>query len=162
VINQAVEAVRAQYTCMNHELSVTLPPRPLYLDADPARLAQVVGNLLANACKFTDSGGRVWLTVEEDGANVVIRVRDTGIGVAAEDLPHLFDMFVQADTSLERSRDGLGIGLTLVKTLVEMHGGSVEAHSDGPGRGSEFTIRLPLASPRAAGPAGSVRSRRPR
>jgi len=147
VINQAVEAVRAQYTCMNHELSVTLPPRPLYLDADPARLAQVVGNLLANACKFTDSGGRVWLTVEEDGAQVVIRVRDTGIGVAAEDLPHLFDMFVQADTSLERSRDGLGIGLTLVKTLVEMHGGSVEARSEGPGRGSEFTIRLPLASP---------------
>jgi len=152
VIQQAVETVRAHYRNMKHELTVTLPPRPLYLDADPARLAQVVGNLLNNASKFTDSGGRVWLTVEEDGAQVVIRVRDTGIGVAAEDLPRLFEMFVQADTSLERSRDGLGIGLTLVKTLVEMHGGTVEAHSEGPGRGSEFTIRLPLASPALQAP----------
>ena len=153
VIGGAVEACRPAAERRRQRLIVVLPPSPLEVEGDPLRLAQVVGNLLANACKFTDSGGRVWLTVEEDGAQVVIRVRDTGIGVAAEDLPRLFDMFVQADTSLERSRDGLGIGLTLVKTLVEMHGGSVEARSEGPGRGSEFTIRLPLASPALQVPA---------
>jgi PAS domain S-box-containing protein len=144
IIQQAVEAVRALYKTMNHELTVSLPPQPMFLEADPARLAQVVGNLLNNACKFTDKGGRVWLTIDRDVDRAVIRVRDTGIGITAEQLPRLFDMFVQVDTSLERSRDGLGIGLTLVKTLVEMHGGTVEAHSDGPGRGSEFTVRLPL------------------
>jgi len=145
VIHQAVETVRPQYTGMNHELSVALPPHALYVDGDPARLAQVVSNLLNNACKFTDSGGRVWLTVEEERGQVAIRVRDTGIGVAPEHLPRLFEMFAQVDTSLERSRDGLGIGLTLVKTLVDLHGGSVEAQSDGVGRGSTFTVRLPLA-----------------
>jgi CheY-like chemotaxis protein len=136
---------------MNHELTVTLPSQPLQVDADPVRLAQVVGNLLNNACKFTDTGGRVWLDVDEERGEAVIRVRDTGIGIPAEHLPRLFDMFAQVDTSLERSRDGLGIGLTLVKTLVDLHGGSVEARSDGPGRGSEFTVRLPImaASPDA-------------
>ena len=129
---------------MNHELTVTLPPQPVYLDADPARLAQVVGNLLNNACKFTDKGGHIWLTVEQEGEQAVIRVRDNGIGIAAEQPAPLFDMFAQVDTSLERSRDGLGIGLTLVKTLVEMHGGTVEVHSDGLGRGSEFVVRLPI------------------
>jgi two-component system, chemotaxis family, CheB/CheR fusion protein len=104
----------------------------------------VIGNLLNNACKFTDKGGRIALTVERDGDQARIRVRDNGVGVAADQLPHLFEMFVQADTSLERSRDGLGIGLTLVKTLVEMHGGSVDARSDGLGRGSEFEVRLPV------------------
>jgi CheY-like chemotaxis protein len=117
----------------------------LHLDADPARLAQVVGNLLSNAAKFTDRGGRVRLSVEQEGTHAVIRVGDNGIGIAAEDRPRLFDMFVQVDTSLERSRDGLGIGLTLVKTLVEMHDGTVDVHSDGLGRGSEFVVRLPLA-----------------
>ena len=146
IIHQAVEAVRAQYTSMNHELTVTLPSRPLQLDADPARLAQVIGNLLNNACKFTDPGGHVWLSVEEESDTAIVRVRDNGIGIAAEHLPGLFEMFAQVDTSLERSRDGLGIGLTLVKTLVQMHGGSVDARSDGLGRGSEFTIRLPIAA----------------
>ncbi len=144
IVNQAVEAVRANYRNMNHELTVTLPTQPVHVDADPTRLAQVIGNLLNNACKFTDKGGHVWLTVEHDDERVVVRVRDNGIGIAADQLPHLFEMFVQVDTSLERSRDGLGIGLTLVKTLVEMHGGTVDAHSDGPGRGSEFAIRLPI------------------
>ena len=102
----------------------------MHLDADPARLAQVVGNLLNNACKFTDKGGHIWLTVEQEGEQAVIRVRDNGIGIAAEQLPRLFEMFAQVDTSLERSRDGLGIGLTLVKTLVEMHGGTVEVRSE--------------------------------
>ena len=152
VVHQSVEAVRAQYTSMSHELTVTLPPRTVYLDADPARLAQIVGNLLNNACKFTDAGGHVSLSVDEEGGEAVIRVRDTGIGIAAEHLPRVFDMFAQADTSLERSRDGLGIGLTLVKTLVEMHGGSVEARSAGIGRGSEFTVRLPTAAEAAEAP----------
>jgi PAS domain S-box-containing protein len=143
-VKQAVEAAGAFYRAMNHELTVTLPEQPIYLDADPARLAQVIGNLLNNAGKFTDKGGRVWLSVEQQGGKAVIRVRDNGIGIAAEDLSRLFDMFAQVDTSLERSRDGLGIGLTLVSTLVEMHGGTVEAHSDGLGRGSEFTVRLPM------------------
>jgi CheY-like chemotaxis protein len=150
-----VEAVREQYTAMNHELTVNLPSQTLVLDADPARLTQVVGNLLNNACKFTDAGGHVWLDVTEAHGQAVIRVRDTGVGIAAEHLPRLFEMFAQVDTSLERSRDGLGIGLTLVKTLAEMHGGSVEARSAGLGRGSEFTIRLPIApdSTSAAAPA---------
>ncbi|MGB2712742.1 MAG: PAS domain S-box protein [Vicinamibacterales bacterium] len=144
IVHQAVEAVRALYKSMDHELTVTLPSQPVHLDADPARLAQVIGNLLNNACKFTDKGGHVWLTVEQAGEHALIRVRDTGIGIAAENIPHLFEMFAQVDSSLERSRDGLGIGLTLVKTLVEMHGGTVEAHSDGLGRGSELTVRLPV------------------
>ena len=144
IIQQAVEAIRALYRSLDHELTITLPPRPVHLEADPARLAQVVGNLLSNAGKFTDRGGHVWLTAEEDGVQAVIRVRDNGIGIAAEHHPRLFEMFAQLDTSLERSRDGLGIGLTLVKTLVELHGGTVDVRSDGPGRGSEFTVRLPI------------------
>jgi PAS domain S-box-containing protein len=146
IVSQAAEATRALYKSMNHELTVTLPPHPIYLDADPARLTQVVGNLLNNACKFTDSGGHVWVTVEQDRAHAVIRVRDNGIGIAADQLPRLFEMFMQVDTSQERSREGLGIGLTLVKTLVEMQDGTVEAHSEGPGRGSEFVIRLPTVT----------------
>jgi PAS domain S-box-containing protein len=146
IVHQAVEAVVAQYRSMNHELTVTLPPQPVHLEADPARLAQVIGNLLNNASKFTDRGGHVWLTVDREGDQAVIRVRDTGIGIAADDQSRLFEMFAQVDTSLERSRDGLGIGLTLVRTLVEMHNGSVQVHSEGLGRGSEFTIRLPVAA----------------
>jgi CheY-like chemotaxis protein len=120
----------------------------------------VVGNLLNNAAKFTDKNGRIWLAAEEAGGEAVIRVKDTGIGISAEQLPRLFDMFMQADTSLERSRDGLGIGLTLVRTLVEMHGGTVEAKSDGRGRGSEFVVRLPIeagaeAAATAARPAAA-------
>jgi PAS domain S-box-containing protein len=145
ILEHAVEAARA-YKTMSHELTVNLPVKPIYVDADPTRLAQVVGNLLNNASKFTDKGGHIWLTAEQDGKQAVIRVRDTGIGVAPEDLPRLFGMFTQVDTSLERSRGGLGLGLTLVKTLVEMHDGAVEAHSDGPGRGSEFVVRLPVAA----------------
>jgi len=146
IIDQAVETVRSLQTSLGHDLTVTLPPHPIYLDADPTRLAQIVGNLLNNACKFTDEGGHISLTVAQDGDHAVIRVKDTGIGIAVEDLPRLFEMFAQVDTSLERSRGGLGIGLTLVKTLVEMHGGTVEVDSEGPGHGSEFAIRLPVLS----------------
>jgi PAS domain S-box-containing protein len=146
VVNHAVEAARALYRSMDHELTVTMPDEPMQVSADPTRLAQVIGNLLNNACKFTDKGGHVWLTVEKDGHDAVIRVRDNGIGIAEEHIPGLWEMFAQVDTSLERSRGGLGIGLTLVKTLVEMHGGTVHAQSDGPARGSEFTVRLPILS----------------
>ena len=143
IVHQAVEATRAIYAGIQQELTVSLPPEPIVLDADPARLAQVVSNLLNNACKFTDRGGRIRLTVAPEGDAAVIRVQDTGIGIAPESLPTVFQMFTQIDTSLERSRDGLGIGLTLVKSLVEQHGGTVEARSDGLGHGSEFTVRLP-------------------
>jgi len=146
VVSHAVEAARALYRSMDHDLTVTMPDAPMQLSADPARLAQVIGNLLNNASKFTDKGGHVWLMVEKDGHEAVIRVRDNGIGIAQEHIPGLWEMFAQVDTSLERSRGGLGIGLTLVKTLVEMHGGTVEAQSDGLTRGSEFTVRLPILS----------------
>ena len=146
IVGQAVEAAGSLYTVMRHELTVTLPDHPVYLNADRARLAQVIGNLLNNAAKFTDRGGHVWLTVSEEGRTAVIRVRDTGIGLTADQLPRIFDMFTQIDTTLERSRDGLGIGLTLVKTLVELQNGTVEAHSEGPGTGSEFIVRIPIVT----------------
>jgi CheY-like chemotaxis protein len=153
ILEHAAEAARAHYRAMSHDLTVELPPQPILLDADPTRLAQVVGNLLNNACKFTDPGGHVRLALERDGGTAVIRVRDDGIGIAAEQLSHVFEMFVQADTSLERSRDGLGIGLTLVRTLVEMHGGTIEVHSEGLGRGSEFVVRLPVLPAKTESPA---------
>ena len=115
-----------------------------------------------NACKFTDQGGRVGLIVERNGGEAVIRVRDTGIGIAAEQLPRIFDMFMQVDTSLERSAGGLGIGLTLVKSLVELHGGTVQAHSAGAGQGSEFVVRLPIATEVVAPATGAAADRRAR
>jgi len=108
------------------------------------RLAQAIGNLLHNGCKFMPRGGLLALTVEREGAQAAIRVRDRGIGIAADQLPRIFDMFMQVDTSLERPVSGLGIGLTLVRNLVELHGGTVEARSDGLGHGSEFILRLPV------------------
>jgi signal transduction histidine kinase len=146
VVHHAVEAARPLCASMDHELTVTLPPLPVYLNADPARLAQIVGNLLNNACKFTEKGGRIRLTVECEGKQVLLRVQDTGIGIAEEQLARIFEMFAQVDTSLERSRDGLGLGLALVKTLVEMHEGTVEARSAGVGQGSEFVVRLPTVA----------------
>jgi len=144
-IHHAVEAARPHYKSMGHTLTVTLPSKPKYLHADPTRLAQVLGNLLNNACKYTEKGGQMSLTVEREGNQAVIRLRDNGVGIAADQLPRIFEMFVQIDTSLERSVSGLGIGLTLVKNLVEMHDGTVEAHSAGVGQGSEFVVRLPIA-----------------
>jgi PAS domain S-box-containing protein len=156
IVHLSVEAARALYRSLNHELVVTLPPQPVYLNGDPTRLAQVIGNLLNNAAKFTDKGGHVALTVEREASLAVIRVKDNGIGIASEHLPRIFDMFAQLDTSLERSRDGLGIGLTLVRTLVEMHGGAIDVHSDGPGRGSEFVVRLPVLAGAAEEPSRPV------
>ena len=121
-----------------------MPPQLIQLNADPARLTQIIGNLLNNACKYSDQGGRIELIVETDKVQVVIRVQDNGIGIAADQLPRIFEMFRQVDTSLDRAQGGLGIGLTLVKRLVEMHGGSIEAHSDGLARGAEFVVRLPV------------------
>jgi len=143
-IYHAVEAARPQYDNMNHTLIVTLSREPMYLNADPTRLAQVLGNLLNNACKYTPRGGQMRLTAERDVSQAVIRLKDNGIGIATEELPRIFEMFVQIDTSLERSVSGLGIGLTLVKSLVEMHQGTVHARSAGLGHGSEFVVCLPI------------------
>jgi two-component system, chemotaxis family, CheB/CheR fusion protein len=143
-VNHAVEAAGILAQCLGQELVVSLPPDPIYLSADPTRLAQIVGNLLNNACKFTDKGGRIEVIVQRANREAVIRVRDTGIGISGEDLPRIFDMFTQIDTSLERTVSGLGIGLTLVKNLVEMHGGTVDVQSAGAGQGSEFVVRLPM------------------
>jgi PAS domain S-box-containing protein len=143
VVKQAVETTRPQFRNMHQELSVSMPDEDVVLSADPMRLAQVLGNLLNNASKFSERGGHVWLTVSAEDGEVVITVRDKGIGMVPAEIPRVFDMFTQLDSSRERSRDGLGIGLTLVKTLVELHGGSVLVHSEGLGRGSEFIVRLP-------------------
>jgi signal transduction histidine kinase/ActR/RegA family two-component response regulator len=143
----AVEMVRPLMVAQLHALSVALPPESIYLEADPTRLEQVLCNLLNNAARYTEPGGRIDLTAEREGGVVAVRVRDTGIGIAAELLPRVFDLFTQADRSLARSEGGLGIGLTLVRKLVEMMGGTVTAQSDGLGRGSEFVVRLPMLPP---------------
>jgi CheY-like chemotaxis protein len=127
-----------------HELTVDLPRDPIELDADPARLAQVFGNLLNNAAKYSPPQSRIVVSAAHEGDEAVIRVRDSGFGIPAEMLPRIFEMFVQVDHGLERSHGGLGIGLTLVRRFVEMHGGTVTAKSAGHNRGSEFTVRLPL------------------
>jgi CheY-like chemotaxis protein/two-component sensor histidine kinase len=143
-VARAVEMTRPSIEAGKHELTVSLPAERLMLEADPVRLAQVLANLLQNAAKYTENGGHIWITAERAGEATVVRVRDTGIGIAPEVLPRIFDRFMQADRSAARSRGGMGIGLTLVRTLVEMHGGSVSAASAGPGQGSEFVVRLPL------------------
>jgi PAS domain S-box-containing protein len=139
----AVEMVDGYVRRRDHELLVSMPQQPVWFDADATRLTQVIFNLLHNAAKYTDPGGKIWLTAAREGHHVVIRVRDTGMGIPAELLPRVFDLFTQGERTLDRSQGGLGLGLTLVKRLAEMHGGSAEAHSEGPGKGSEFVIRLP-------------------
>ncbi|MDB5338489.1 MAG: domain S-box protein [Planctomycetaceae bacterium] len=146
VVQLAIEAVQPLVNEAHHELTVTLPSRPAELVADPTRLEQILTNLLNNACKYTEPGGHIWLSAELQGADVVIRVKDTGIGISEEMLPRIFDLFVQADRQLDRSRGGVGIGLTLVRRLVEMHGGTIEATSPGLGQGSEFVVRLPATA----------------
>jgi two-component system CheB/CheR fusion protein len=143
LIAHAVEGCRPMIDARRHKFTVTLPAETVWLEADPTRLEQVLANLLANATRYTPEGGHVWLTAERTANDVVIRVRDDGIGIPAALLPKVFDVFTQGDRSLARSEGGLGIGLTLVKSLVEMHGGIVEARSEGPGKGSEFGIRFP-------------------
>jgi signal transduction histidine kinase len=162
-VHHAVEAVSPLTARMGQQLAVVLPSAPILLNADANRLTQVLSNLLNNACKYTDKGGRIELSAELDSSYAVIRVRDNGIGIAPRQLPLIFDMFMQVDSSLERSQSGLGIGLTLVKNLVELHGGTVEAHSAGAGQGSEFVVRLPIlvANPEAPAPKLAVKQTAP-
>ncbi|HBI45752.1 MAG TPA: hypothetical protein DDY78_23305, partial [Planctomycetales bacterium] len=144
IVERAVETARPLMDQRGHELTVSLPPQPIWLNADAARLQQVVVNLLTNAAKYTADGGRIWLSVQQEGGECVLRLRDTGVGIAPEILPRIFDLFTQAERSLDRSQGGLGIGLALVHRLVEMHQGRVEAYS-ALGQGSEFVVRLPVA-----------------
>ncbi len=144
IVARAVESSRPVIDARRHELKVSLPDEPMPVHADVTRMAQVVLNLLNNAAKYTAEGGRIWLSAEKKQGQAVIRVRDTGMGIPADTLPKIFDMFTQAERTLDRAEGGLGIGLTLVKRLTEMHNGRVEALSDGPGQGSEFVVRLPI------------------
>jgi signal transduction histidine kinase/ActR/RegA family two-component response regulator len=152
VIDTAVETSRPLLEAAQHRFDVTMPGSPLWLEADTTRVAQIIANLLNNAAKYTPKGGHVVLAVEAHDEGVQIRVTDTGIGIAPEMLPKVFDMFAQVEHSLERSGGGLGIGLSLAKRLAVMHGGSITAESEGPGKGSTFKVQLPLA---AAPPAES-------
>ena len=164
LVERSVETARSGIDQRRHELTVSLPPDPIWLSADPTRMEQVVVNLLTNAAKYTEEGGHIRLTVQQEGDECVLKVEDTGVGIAPALLPYIFDLFTQAERSLARSQGGLGIGLALVQRLVELHGGRIDAHST-LGRGSEFIVRLPVATAtasaerasaveEAAGPAG--------
>jgi signal transduction histidine kinase/ActR/RegA family two-component response regulator len=152
VLSDAVEASGPLIDRGGHQLTVSLPAGAVVLDADPTRLGQVFLNLLTNAAKYSEKGGHIRLTVERDGGEVVVSVRDSGIGIPAAHLPHVFEVFVQVDAEWRRAQGGLGIGLSLVKEFVGLHGGRVEAQSDGIGQGSEFVVRLPAGVAPAAVP----------
>ena len=158
LLTNAVEANRPLIDQMGHELTVALPPMT-YVYGDPVRLTQVISNLLNNAAKYTDKGGQIVLAAAQQGDEAVITIKDSGVGIPADMQRRIFDTFAQVDRSLTRSQGGLGLGLTLVKQLIELHGGTVSVHSDGLGTGSEFTVRLPLApdqAPADAAPIGKV------
>ncbi len=159
IVTHGVETSRPLIEARKHQLHVQLPRTKVTLSGDLTRLAQVLANLLNNAAKYTDEGGEIWLSADREDNRAVLRVRDTGAGIAATLLPRVFELFAQAERTLDRSQGGLGIGLTLVKLLVEMHGGSVEARSEGLGRGAEFIVRLPTieAQTATAGPAAGPR-----
>ncbi|HEX7237619.1 MAG TPA: ATP-binding protein, partial [Gammaproteobacteria bacterium] len=159
VVGSAVETTRPLIDAAGHLLSVDLGEEPLELDADPVRLAQVFGNLLNNAAKYTPNGGQITVRAEQRGPHVVVSVRDNGAGIRADVLAHVFEPFVQGERSYTRSKGGLGIGLTLARSIVVLHGGTIEARSAGLGQGSEFLVRLPLLTPVVEGPA--IESRRP-
>jgi len=161
IVERAVETTRPMMDQRRHELTVSLSPQPIWLHADAARLEQVVVNLLNNAAKYTTDGGHISLAVREEGNEAVLLVRDTGVGIAPELLPRIFDLFTQAERSLDRSQGGLGIGLSLVQRLVEMHGGRVEVYS-ALGQGSEFVVRLPvMVTPATQPPSTSKESAEP-
>jgi PAS domain S-box-containing protein len=145
ILRQAVETSQPMITRAGHELTLSFPAEPLLLDADRVRLTQVFSNLLNNAAKYTEPGGRIRLSARREDGRAVVSVRDNGIGIPGEQLPHVFEMFSQGRRAGGRSHEGLGIGLTMVHSLVRLHGGTVEAHSRGPGQGSEFVVHLPLA-----------------
>ena len=145
IVSGAIETSRPLIEAAGHRLDVSIPSEPVMLQADAVRISQVISNLLNNAAKYTEAGGQIWLTAQTDGREVVISVRDTGVGIPADMLPNVFEMFTQVDRSLSRSQGGLGIGLTLSRSLVQLHGGTIIARSPGAGRGSEFIVRLPRA-----------------
>jgi signal transduction histidine kinase len=146
VVDRAVESARPLIDRRRHQLTMSLPPEPVWLHADSTRLEQLVVNLLTNAAKYTDEEGRISLALEREGEEAVLRVRDMGVGIAPDLLPRIFDLFTQAERSLDRSQGGLGVGLTVVQKLVEMHRGRVGVHS-ALGQGSEFVVRLPVIQP---------------
>lgn len=146
LIDRAIETCQPHIELRRHELTVSVPPRPIYLDADPTRISQIFSNLLSNSAKYTPPSGRIEIEAKLEGQHAVIIVRDNGVGIPSDSLPYVFDMFRQVDSSLDRAQGGLGIGLTLVRQFVELHGGTINATSDGPGTGSEFTVCLPVAS----------------
>jgi signal transduction histidine kinase len=146
LVDGALEAVRHSFEERGHELDVVLPPGPIILDADPTRIEEVLTNLLDNAAKYTAPLGRIGLTAGPEGNDIVFRIWDSGIGIAPEMLPHVFDLFWQSPCAADHS-GGLGIGLALVRQIVELHGGSISAFSAGPGQGSEFVVRLPRITP---------------
>jgi PAS domain S-box-containing protein len=163
VIQHAIEACAPQVESLNHELTVSLPTTPIQLQADPVRLAQVFHNLLNNACKYTPPGGRISVSAERHGGEVVVKIRDSGRGIPPDKLEEIFEMFTQVEPAIDRAHGGLGIGLTLVKRLIELHEGTVQAFSEGKGRGSEFVVRLRLPDDvpqvqRSADPAGPERA----
>jgi PAS domain S-box-containing protein len=160
IVERAVETASPLMDQRRHELTVSLPPQPIWLYADAARLEQVVVNLLTNAAKYTNEGGHIWLTVEQRGDECVLQVRDTGVGIAPELLPRIFDLFTQAERSLDRSQGGLGIGLALVQRLVELHRGRVEVYS-ALGQGSEFVVRLPVVLTPAPPPPPAAEAAQP-
>ncbi len=150
VVAKAVEVTGPLFEQRRHQLYLAVPSTGLTIKADEVRLSQVIINLLTNAARYTNTGGRVEVTAARDGREIVLRVRDNGIGIAPGLLPHVFEMFVQGVRGPDRSEGGLGLGLCLVRTLTTLHGGTVSAHSDGPGRGSEFIVRLPASRPKAS------------
>ena len=158
ILTAATSLARSGCAAHHQELVLTLPADPVFLEADATRLEQVFGNLLTNACKYGGDGCHIALTAERAGREIIVRVTDDGAGIAPELLPHIFDLFVQASRTLDRAHGGLGIGLTLVQRLVKLHGGSIEARSDGPGRGAEFIVRLPIL---AQAPAATAPTPRP-
>ncbi len=160
-VARAVETAQPVLDAQGQELIVTLPPSPVLLDADEVRLAQVLANLLTNAARYSEKPGRVWLTVEREGDEAIVRVRDEGVGIPPEQRERIFEAFAQVDSSPGRTHGGLGIGLTLVRSLVELHGGSVRAHSEGPGRGSEFVVRMPALSEPGGALSGHVEATAP-
>ena len=143
IIHQAVESVRPLAARKRHQISLSITTGRMAIEGDPTRLEQILVNLLTNAAKYSENGGCIWLSAKPEGGELVIKVKDTGIGIPPEKLPEMFELFAQGDRSLVHSDGGLGIGLTLVRKLTELHGGSVTATSEGPGKGSEFTLRLP-------------------
>ncbi|MDL2358224.1 MAG: HAMP domain-containing sensor histidine kinase [Pseudomonadota bacterium] len=152
VIDSAIEAVQPAFNMRGQQVCVGVSPATLLLDADPVRLAQLLTNLLVNASKFSGANATIWLSAMLQDGYVVVSVRDQGAGIAPALLPHVFDLFTQGEQTLDRATGGLGIGLALVRTIAEMHGGAVTVASDGPGCGSEFRVALPLPAP-ALGPA---------